>query len=107
MKIIEKTASRERCAEAGWFAYDFVLDEKIDREFIYSLRPLGSFLFLPALKKPFFKIESDHFMIKGIEGEQYFRVAVHMDYPEELKRIEMLHGFKDESQGCPGSAYPV
>lgn len=34
MKIVEKTESREKCAEAGWFAWDCLLDHKINREFI-------------------------------------------------------------------------
>ena len=42
MKIIEKTESRERCAEAGWYAWDFILDAPMDDAFILSLRPLGS-----------------------------------------------------------------
>lgn len=41
MKIVEKTESREKCAEAGWFAWDCLMDHKINREFILSLKPLG------------------------------------------------------------------
>ena len=46
MKIIDKIASRERCAEAGWYAWDFILDQPMDDAFILSLRPLGSFVYL-------------------------------------------------------------
>ena len=46
MKIVEKTESREKCAEAGWFAWDCLLDHKINREFILSLKPLGGFVIL-------------------------------------------------------------
>lgn len=88
MKLIERIESRERCAEAGWFAYDFVLDQKISKEFILQLRPLGSFVFLDMLSKPFFKVENEHFMIKGILGDDFFRMAVHKDYTEELTKME-------------------
>ena len=69
MKILGKQPSREKCAESGWFATDYLLDQPIDREFILSLKPLGSFVYLDMLKEPFFKIESDYYMIKGVQGK--------------------------------------
>ena len=38
MKILGKQPSREKCAESGWFATDYLLDAPIDRAFILSLR---------------------------------------------------------------------
>ena len=76
MKIIGKQPSREKCAESGWFAWDYLLDEPVEREFILKLRPLGGFTYLDMLKQPFFKIDSDYYMIKGI----------HEDQLEELER---------------------
>ncbi len=35
MKIIGKQPSREKCAESGWFAWDYLLDEP-DRAGIHS-----------------------------------------------------------------------
>ena len=90
MKIIEKTESRERCAEAGWYAWDFILDAPMDVAFILSLRPLGSFVYLTMLSKPFFKIESDYRFIKGLRGDNFFRVAVHDAYREKLAEVEAL-----------------
>ena len=88
MKIIKKMESKERCAESGWYAYDCLLDEKMEPGFIRSLRPLGSFLYLNMLAKPFFKIESDYFFIKGIEGDSFFRIAVHDEHHEKLDEVE-------------------
>lgn len=88
MKITDRAPSREKCAESGWFAYDYLLDGSIDRDFILQLRPLGGFVYLDMLKQPFFKIESDYYMIKGIQGNDYFRVAVHGGHEELLKEIE-------------------
>ena len=90
MKIIENTESRERCAEAGWYAWDFILDAPMDDAFILSLRPLGSFVYLTMLSKPFFKIESDYRFIKGLRGDNFFRVAVHDAYREKLAEVEAL-----------------
>lgn len=88
MKVLKRRKSLEMCSEAGWFAYDYLLDEPTDRNFILSLKPLGSFVFLDMLKQPFFKIETDHYVIKGIQGASFFRIAVHGDYLDEVDRME-------------------
>lgn len=90
MKIREIIESRERCVEAGWFAYDFLLDGPTEKEFIKNLRNVGgSFVFLEMLKKPFFKLEADHYILKGVAGDDFFRMAVHKDYvEEELERVK-------------------
>lgn len=77
MKVIRKEESRERCAESGWFAWDLILDGPMDQEFILSLKPLGAFSYLPMLKKPFFKVESDYFFLKGVQGDDFLRAAIH------------------------------
>lgn len=87
MKILDCIESRERCAEAGWYAYDLLLAKKLDETAIRRLKPLGSFVYLGMLKKPFFKVESHHYILKGILGDDFFRVAVHNDYASELERI--------------------
>ena len=88
MKIIGKQPSREKCAESGWFAWDYLLDEPIEREFILKLRPLGGFTYLDMLKQPFFKIDSDYYMITGIQGNDYFRIAVHGKHEDQLEELE-------------------
>lgn len=88
MKIINRTESRERCAESGWYAWDYILDGPMTPEFIRSLRPLGSFLYLSMLAKPFFKIEGENYLIKGVQGNDYFRVAVHEEYRHYLDEVE-------------------
>lgn len=88
MKITGKQPSREKCAESGWFATDYLVDMPIDREFILKLKPLGGFVYLDMLKQPFFKIENNYYMIKGIEGNNYFRIAVHGKHEEELAKLE-------------------
>ena len=88
MKILKRRKSLETCSEAGWFAYDFLLDKPMDRNFILALKSLGSFVFLEMLKQPFFKIEADHYFLKGIQGADFFRIAAHGDYLDEIDRIE-------------------
>ena len=88
MKIIGKRPSREKCAASGWSATDYLMDAPIGREFILKLKPLGGFVYLDMLKQPFFKIESDYYMIKGIQGNDYFRIAVHGKHEDELEKLE-------------------
>ena len=53
-------------------------------------RPKWSALFtyLDMLKQPFFKIDSDYYMIKGIQGNDYFRIAVHGKHEDQLEELE-------------------
>lgn len=88
MEIIEVKESRERCAESGWFAYDYFLSKPVDRDMIMALKPIGAMTYLPMLKKPFFKIESDYVFIKGMEKDDYIRIAVHDKHRDALKRVE-------------------
>ena len=88
MNIKEIRESRERCAESGWFAYDYILDIEVDKDFILSLKPLGSMTYLPMLKKPFFKIEAEYVFLKGMEGDDFIRIAVHDKHREALEEVE-------------------
>ena len=90
MNIIEINESRERCAESGWFAYDYTLEIPVSREFILGLKPLGNMTYLPMLKKPFFKIESEYVFIKGMEGDDFIRIAVHDKHREALNEVELF-----------------
>lgn len=104
MKILGKQPSREKCAESGWFATDYLLDQPIDREFILSLKPLGSFVYLDMLKEPFFKIESDYYMIKGVQGKDYFRIAVHGKHAGGTGKTGNISGVRSPEGGDCRSA---
>lgn len=87
MRVLEVISSKERCTESGWDAYDLILDEAMADDFIRGLKPLGSFTYLSMLKKPFFKVENEHIFLKGIKGDQFFRLAVHKDYSQHVGEI--------------------
>ena len=88
MRIIRITPSPEPCAEAGWHASQYQLDGVVTRELVMSLRPLGSLLLMDSLRQPFFKIESHHYMLKGLLGSDSIRVAVHRDHEDETHFIK-------------------
>ncbi len=74
--ILECRPSIEPCTESGWTAWDCFTSAPLDDEFILSLRPLGNFMYLQSLARPFFKIQTDTYFIKGIKGTLTFRIAV-------------------------------
>lgn len=81
--------SREHCAESGWYAFDFMLTGPMSEAYIGKLKKIGgSFLFLTMLKKPFFKLEAENYIIKGVLGNDFFRMAVQDDAKAELSRVE-------------------
>ena len=87
MRITAITPSPERCVEAGWHASQYHLDGKVTRDFVLTLRPLGSLLLLDQLRQPFFKIENHHYMLKGLLGDTSIRIAVHRDHEDQLPFI--------------------
>lgn len=90
MKILRITPSPEPCVEAGWHASQYYLDGPVTKQLVLSLRPLGSLLLLEHLRQPFFKVESHHYMIKGLLGDTSLRVALHRDYQHEAERIKRI-----------------
>jgi len=90
MKITNITRSPEPCTEAGWIAFQYELERVVSRDFILALRPLGSFIFLESLTKPFFKIQNHHYMIKGLLNDTSIRVAVHREHLNEQEPIKQL-----------------
>ena len=88
MIVTDQRKSLENCTESGWDAYDLITRDPITDEDICSLRCMeGSFVYLKQLRKPFFKIESHNYVIKGVKGDSFFRFAVHRDH---LDYVEYL-----------------
>ena len=105
MKIVDVKESGDRCAEAGWFAWDILFDGPMEKEFIKKLSVIGgSFVFLEMLRNPFFKLEAEHYIVKGVQGNDFLRAAVHRDYPEELERIKGI--LENTAEGDKINSYP-
>ncbi len=87
MKIIEIRKSLEPCTESGWDAVDVILEEELSEQDIRRIGTVGgSFLFLQKLRKPFFKIESGEYVIKGVLGDAFFRIAAHRDRIDSIQQ---------------------
>lgn len=90
MKVLDRRESVELCTESGWSAYDMILDGKMDRETILELGKLGDLTYLEMLKQPFYRIEQNFYMIKGLQGADRLRVAMLMGHEEILERVEQV-----------------
>lgn len=85
MKIRRKEESREQCTEAGWYAYDYELECELKKEEIMHFREFkADFIYLAALRQPFYKVEDRYYMIKGVEGSNTLRLSVYKEYEEEI-----------------------
>lgn len=88
MKVTDRRESIELCTESGWQAYDLILDGQMDRDTIFRLGKLGDLTYLEMLKQPFYRIELNYYMIKGLEGADRLRVAMLTGHEEILERVE-------------------
>ena len=88
-----KQPSREKCAESGMVCNGLSAGSA-NRQRVYTESETSWKLciFGYALKSHFFKIESDYYMIKGVQGKDYFRIAVHGKHAEELEKLEIFLG---------------
>lgn len=87
MKIIDQKESRELCTESGWYAYDLMTDEPVTKQYIEALGSLGAFTYLGMLSQPFYRIEQEYYMIKGLEGEKTLRVAMLEGREDILQKV--------------------
>lgn len=88
MRITGERESLELCTEAGWSAYDIFLDTPMDRKAIQRLKELGTMTYLGMLKHPFYRIEKEHYLIKGLEGSCMLRVSMLQGEEIILKRVK-------------------
>ncbi len=88
MIIRDKRRSLETCTESGWEAYDLITDTPLCEKDIECFKNIeGSFVYLKSLKKPFFKTEHHDYVIKGVQGDDFFRFAAHRDRMSDMDEI--------------------
>lgn len=75
MRVLSAERSFEPCTESGWYGYDIRLSEPIDTRLIEALGALGSMSSILALKRPFFIVRGDGFLLRGITGDCFLRAG--------------------------------
>lgn len=90
MKVTDRKESIELCTESGWSAYDLFVDGEITEEEIRRLGVLGDLTYLGMLSQPFYRIEQQYYMIKGLEHEKKLRVAMLGGQEAILEQVQEL-----------------
>ena len=90
MRVIEVRESLEPCEEAGWAAYDMILEGEMDRETIVRLGDLGALTYLGMLKQPFYRVEQPYYMLRGLEGARHLRVSMLRGEEEIMDAVRKL-----------------
>ena len=75
MQALSAERSFEPCAESGWYGYDIHLSEPIDARLIEALGALGCMSCIRTLKRPFFIVRAEGFLLRGITGDFFLRAG--------------------------------
>jgi hypothetical protein len=87
MRVLSNERSIEPCTESGWYGYDIRLSAPIDQKLIDVLGTLGCMRCISALKRPFFILRGEGFLIRGITGDEFLRAGFAEKSAPQLDRI--------------------
>ncbi len=97
MRVRSVERSFEPCAESGWYGYDIRLDAPVDDALIESLGALGRLSCIRTLKRPFFTVRAEGFLIRGIAGDLFLRAGFAAKGTPEMDLIlEAIEGVVGE-----------
>jgi hypothetical protein len=75
MQVLSAERSFEPCTESGWYGYDIRIDAPINAQLIEVLGVLGRMSCILTLKRPFFIVRGDGFLLRGITGDCFLRAG--------------------------------
>ena len=87
MRVLSVERSFEPCAESGWYGYDLRLDAPVDDKLIEALGALGQLSCVRSLKRPFFLVRNESFLLRGITGDLFLRAGFAVKDAPELTAI--------------------
>ncbi len=87
MTVVDTQRAMEPCAEAGYFGHYIHFDRDVDEAYVTALRPLGDLTFLRELKKPFFLLRGDGYILRGQVGDRFCKAGVAGNDPDTLARL--------------------
>jgi len=83
LKVLKKIKIEE-CLD-GVIIKEFLLDDRVNKEFINHLQVFGDLKYYPHFPRPFFKVtKKNKFIIKGVQGNNTFQVFF-TKYSKELE----------------------
>lgn len=90
MKITKVEKSFDLCAESGWFGYYIHLAKPVSDPLIQSLAPLGQLTYMKTLKRPFFLVRTQTFLVRGILGDAFLKVGISQNDETLLQRVQAV-----------------
>ncbi len=90
MRIKKIERSYETCTESGWYGYYIVIDEPVDDDLIMKLSVLGKLSYWRNLKRPFFTVRSEQFLIRGVVGDDFIKAGFADKAVPELEMIRCV-----------------
>ncbi len=87
MRVLSKERSFEPCAESGWYGYDICLGAPIDQTLIQALGTLGRMSCILTLKRPFFILCGEGFLLRGITGDCFLRAGFAEKSAPQMEQI--------------------
>ncbi len=87
MRVLSAERSFEPCAESGWYGYDIHLGEPVGEALISALGALGRLSCVRSLKRPFFVVRGDGFLIRGIVGDRFLRAGFAERDAPQMERL--------------------
>jgi hypothetical protein len=103
MKIL-RTKHIEDCFD-GSAIYEILFDEPMTKAIIDNVSAGGSLQYFPEFPRPFYRIDiTDHYLLKGIEGEPMMRIILKGDIRQSLKNLtERMNMWSINSDQIPSA----
>lgn len=76
MKITAVERSFEQCTESGWTGWHLRLDGKCDDDLVQALAPLGALTYMKHMARPFFLVQNEHFLVRGLVGDTFIKAGL-------------------------------
>lgn len=89
LKIVGIEDSLTECTQYDWYGVDIEFDTELTDRTVEMWRTLGDMSYLKELKKPFFKICTDNFVIRGFVGDRIIRIGCRRSFLDLKNRKEI------------------
>ncbi len=76
----------------GSFRKEIVLEQTITPEFIRYLGQVGTLQYFPHFARPFFRLDAQGFMLKGIQNNTYMHLLI-IDPTKEAELLTLIHNY--------------
>ena len=103
MKILSIEKSLEDCQQVRGQGYDLHMSRAVMEEDIEKWRGLGDMIYMKQLRRPFFKISSRQYIIRGFLGSSTVRIGCSREFDgiQTVKQAEIFLGLCENENIMP------